>query len=288
EQPQAWLSAITFLNSKESPFPDHFVSHIANNMDSPLKLESFRLWLPANRSTWRALLPQKWISAFEAFPPDRIIPPGDRGAAIVSTGFLPLTYTVLEVRLRDPKNDPVTLWAHLRIKREVFDISGGWVSSKLNGRSTLTFEPYLKTLRSMHIDTAHIGEVAGYTDNPQLYSRYPLKRFNKLADFDRYDTDTMLEQIHAVEFLGEPQYGADVQYTRWTCGGSWRLISQPDWPPQLRTVKNGYGGSTRDFQTTPTTMPTAFVLRRRIPGVCTSVGEATAFAGVLPSRQSGT
>ncbi|UCG58554.1 MAG: hypothetical protein JSU70_03395 [Phycisphaerales bacterium] len=207
EQPQAWLSAITFLNSEEGPFPDHFVSHIANNTGSPLKLESFRLWLPTSRSTWRVLLPQKWISAFEAFPPDRIIASGDRGAAIVSTGVLPLTYTVLETRLRDLKNNPVTLWAHLRIKREVFDVSGGWVSSRVDGRSTLTFEPYLKTLRSMHINTAHIGEVAGYTDNPQLYSRYPLKRFNKLADFDRYDTDTMLEQIHAVEFLGEPQYG---------------------------------------------------------------------------------
>jgi hypothetical protein len=207
EQPQAWLSAITFLNSKESPFPDHFVSHIANNTGHPLKLESFRLWLPASRAAWRVLIPQKWISAFEAFPPDRIIPPGDRGAAIVSTGVLPLTYTAMEVRLRDPENNRVILWAHLRIKREVFDISGGWVSSKVNGRSTLTFEPYLKTLRSMHIDTAHIGEVSGYTDNPQLYSRYPLKRFNKLADFDHYDTDSMLKQIHAVEFLGEPQYG---------------------------------------------------------------------------------
>jgi len=59
----------------------------------------------------------------------------------------------------------------------------------------------------MHINTAHIGEVAGYTDSAELYGRYPLKRFNKLADFDRYDSESMLQQIHAVEFLGEPQYG---------------------------------------------------------------------------------
>ena len=207
EQPKVWLSAVTFLGKDENPFPDHFIFHVANQTESPLKLESCRLWLPENNSTWRVLLPQEWKSNLEPFPQDGTIPSGDRGGAIVSTGTLPLTYTALEVRLRDSRNDPVTLWAHLRIKREVFDISGGWVSSKVNGHSTLTLEPYLKTLRGMYINTAHIGEVKGYTDNPQLYSHYPLKRLNKLADFKRYDTDAMLQQIHAVEFLGEPQYG---------------------------------------------------------------------------------
>jgi hypothetical protein len=207
EQPEAWLSSVTFLGEKENPFPDRLIFHVANQTKSSLRLESCRLWLPENNSTWRVLLPQKWISNLETFPRDGKIPSGDRGGAIVSTGILPLTYTALEVRLRDSKNDPVTLWAHLRIKRELFDISGGWVSSRVNGRSTLTFEPYLKTLRRMHINTGHIGNVSGYTDNPKLYSRYPLKLFNKLADFNRYDTDSMLKRIHAVEFLGEPQYG---------------------------------------------------------------------------------
>jgi hypothetical protein len=207
KQPQVWLSTVTFLGKEENPFPDRLIFHIVNQKESPLKLESCRTWLPASNSTWRVLLPQEWNSNLEMFPKDGTIPSGDRGGAIVSTGTLPLTYTALEVRLRDSRNDPITLWAHLRIKREVFDISGGWVSSKVNGHSTLTFEPYLKALRSMHINTGHIGEVGGYTDNPELYSRYPLKRFNKLADFSRYDTDYMLKHIHAVEFLGEPQYG---------------------------------------------------------------------------------
>ncbi|MHC4117130.1 MAG: hypothetical protein ACYSWO_06450 [Planctomycetota bacterium] len=207
EQPKAWLSAVTFLGEEESPFPDRLIFHVANQKGSPLSLESCRLWLPENNSTWRVLLPQEWNSNLEKFPRDGTIPSGDRGAAIVSTGTLPLTYTALEVRLRDSKNKPVTLWAHLRIKREVFDISGGWIASGVDGRSALTFEPYLKTLRRMHINTGHFGEAGGYTDNPDLYSRYPLKRFNKLADFKRYDTDSMLKQIHAVEFLGEPQYG---------------------------------------------------------------------------------
>jgi len=200
KQPQAWLSAVTFLGEQENSFPDRLIFHVANEKESSLRLESCRLWLPENNSTWRVLLPQKWNSNLETFPRDGMIPSGDRGGAIVSTGTLPLTYTALEVRLRDSRNDPVTLWAHLRVKREVFDISGGWVSSKVNGHSTLTFEPYLKTLRRMHINTGHIGEVGGYTDNTELYLRYPL-------DLKRYDTDSMLKHIHAVEFLGEPQYG---------------------------------------------------------------------------------
>ncbi len=207
EQPDVWLSAVTFLGQSDSPFPDRLVFHIANQKKVPLQVESCRLWLPDGNDTWRMLLPQEWTSDLATFPEDGTIPAGARGGAIVATGTFPLTYAALEVRLRDPSNDSVTLWAHLRIKREVFDISGGWVSSKVNGRSTLTFEPYLKTLRRMHINTAHIGEVAGYTDNADLYARYPLKRFNKLADFHRYDAEAMLNQIHAVEFLGEPQYG---------------------------------------------------------------------------------
>jgi hypothetical protein len=61
----------------------------------------------------------------------------------------------------------------------------------------------------MHINTGHIGDVPGYTDQTGpdgLYARYPLKYFNRLQPIDRYDTDAMLPRIHAVEFLGEPQY----------------------------------------------------------------------------------
>jgi len=57
---------------------------------------------------------------------------------------LPLTYTALEVRLSDSRGKPFTLWTHLRIKRGWFDISGGWVSSKVGGTNTLQSEAFLK------------------------------------------------------------------------------------------------------------------------------------------------
>ena len=47
----------------------------------------------------------------------------------------------------------------------------------------------------------------GYTDDAALYAKYPLKYMNRCQPFDNYDTESVLPRIHAVEFLGEPQYG---------------------------------------------------------------------------------
>jgi hypothetical protein len=208
--PSVWLSAVTFLGSEADPFPDSLIFHVANETAEPIRLEACRLWLPTDNQSWRVLLPQPWVTNLSRFPTDGIVPPRDCGGARVETGRLPLTYTALEVRLSDSRGRPFTLWAHLRIKREWFDISGGWVSSKVGEINTLQSEAFLKTLRRMHINTAHIADVTGYTDQTGpdgLYTRYPLKYFNKLQPFSHYDIDAMLPRIHAVEFLGEPQYG---------------------------------------------------------------------------------
>ncbi len=206
-EPRAWLSAITFLGDATNPVPDSLILHVVNRTAGPLRMEACRLWLPEKNTSWRALRPQPWFTNLNTFPADAVIPAGDRGGARIQTGPLPLTYTAVEVRLRDSANELLTLWAHLRIKREVFDISGGWVSGDVRGHSSLTFEPFLKTLRRMHVNTAHIGPVGGYTDHPELYAKYPLKYFNRLTPFEHFDRDEVLPRIHAVEFLGEPQYG---------------------------------------------------------------------------------
>lgn len=91
-------------------------------------------------------------------------------------------------------HDSPSVWAHLRIKKETFDISGGWVNSSAPKGQTLTYVPFLKTLRRMHINTGHIGGIGGYTDKTDpdgLYTRYPLKYFNRLRPIEKYDTDAM-------------------------------------------------------------------------------------------------
>ena len=93
------------------------------------------------------------------------------------------------------------LWAHLRLKRERFDISGGWVNE------AATQESYLKLLRRLHVNAGQIERAPGYTDNAALYDRYPLKLFNRLWPLEQWDADEWLPKIHAVEFLGEPQFG---------------------------------------------------------------------------------
>ncbi|MDF1790216.1 MAG: hypothetical protein P1U82_30435 [Verrucomicrobiales bacterium] len=77
------------------------------------------------------------------------------------------------MRLTDTDGQPLTAWAHQRIKREVFDISGGWVAEKLGTINTLQAEPYLKTRRRLHVNAGMHQEVSGYSDSA-LFERYLL------------------------------------------------------------------------------------------------------------------
>ena len=189
--PLRWISAVTFLAPVDQIDPDTIVLHIANDGDQPLAVSSLRLWLPRERAAWHTLWPQEPLAA------RTVIPARDRGFVKLRAGSaLPLTYAALEL-----STDAGPIWTHLRIKREVFDISGGWVNE------SLTEEAYLCLLTHLHVNTGQFQTVPGYTDNPALYQRYPLKLFSRLWPLDQWDTDDRLPKIHAVEFLGEPQYG---------------------------------------------------------------------------------
>ncbi|MCY2954683.1 MAG: hypothetical protein NTU53_22355 [Planctomycetota bacterium] len=189
--PANWISAATFLAGDGGVQPDTVVLHIANeSAQASLSISSVRLWLPKDVATWQTL----WAQA--PMPVAAEVPSRDKGIVKLRTNKLPLTYVAIEV---GTNAGPV--WAHLRIKREAFGISGGWVGGNL------TKEPYLKLLQHLHVNTGHFDAVPGYTDNPALYDRYPLRLFNRLWPLDKWDTDAWLPKIHAVEFLGEPQYG---------------------------------------------------------------------------------
>ena len=205
----AWLSSVTFLGPDDGPYPDHVVLHVRNAANTPLRIEEARLWLPPDLKRYRVFLLQPPVRGLRKYPADGVIPAGDEGCAVMDTGRLPLTYCVLEVTARSEDGAARTLWARLRIRRETFDISGGWIGGATrDGTSALTHEPYLKTLRRMHIDTGHIGPTPGYTDQTGpggLYTRFPIKFFGSLRPIERYDRDDMLPRVHAVEALGEPQ-----------------------------------------------------------------------------------
>jgi hypothetical protein len=227
DNPAVWLSAATFLGPGTNVTPDSLIFHVANRTSGPLRLEACRLWLPDSHATWRALKPRPWIEdSLDRFPADGFIPANDRGGARVATGPLPLTFAAIEVRLRDSAGNSVTVWSHQRIKREAFDISGGWVHDTSGGGHTpLESESFHKALRRMYVNTAHIQDIAGYTDQtgPEgLYTRYPLKYFANLQPIDHFNSDALLPRIHAAESLGEPQYGGGKPVPPQEC---WRALS---------------------------------------------------------------
>ena len=213
EEPVRWLSGVTFLsvdektNNSDSVRPNKIVVHVANNGERPMQILSVRLWLPKPGSNHHVFHAAREFGELDCFPSHGVIARKSKGGFTLKCEPLPLTYCVMEVRVKTQGGKTESLWAHLRIKREIFDISGGWVASQIDGRSSLAIDDYLSLLKRMHINTGQIQEVAGYTDNPYQYKKLPLKRFNRLWPLDRYDKDSMLPSIHAVEFLGEPQYG---------------------------------------------------------------------------------
>lgn len=206
---QVSLQAVTFLGPAGDFRPDKVVVHVANGGDSAVTLAGLRLWRPAERATWEVFHPGEWRTNFAAFPADAVIPAGGRGGFELATGPFEPGHGVVEVRVRAADGEESSLWSRQRVWRTTFDISGGWVGSEAaDGRSTLTHEPFLRLLRRLHVNTAHLEDnVPGYTDHAELYARHPLKYFHGLVDFAKYDTDALLPRIHAVEFLGEPQYG---------------------------------------------------------------------------------
>lgn len=211
--PSTWIESMGFLNSPESFRPASIVVTLRNQLGQNLKLQSCQLWLPKDNDSYQTLFPAKTFDTTGSQPlktwaGNQTIHANELSGFTLSSDPLPLTYMALKVVLvKEDSNEPIQLWASMKVRPSTFDISGGWTANKVKDRMSMTNEEYLKTLALLHVNTSQIEEVDGYTNNNELYSKYPMKRFNRLGDRSRYDTQSMLPTIHAVEFLGEPQYG---------------------------------------------------------------------------------
>jgi hypothetical protein len=197
EQPQRWIAAVTFLASQGIQ-PDRVVLHVVNRAAEPLALKSLQVWLPRSGATSHTFWPGPRHDL------KTTVPAGEPGYVDLQVASLPLGSAVLELQ-----TDRETLWAQVRVRPEVFDISGGWIfDSKTPWKGDRPGQsPFLDILAHLHVNTAHYERAGGYTDDPALVQRYPLKRFHRLWPLEEWDTDEWLPTIHAVEFLGEPQYG---------------------------------------------------------------------------------
>ncbi len=204
--PSRWISAVTFLGSE--PTPHETVIHVANDAGTPMRITGVRFWLPRSDAPHRALFAGDWHEPGQIWPKDGVVPPQDKGIIAVQTEPLPLTYTALQVRYEDEDGAENHLWTHLRIKSEVFDISGGWCGgTAADGKHLFLHEPYLKQLKRLYVNTAHVGEVDGFHDGigtGGLYDRYPIKQFGRPSR-EKYDSVEMARHVHGFELLGEPQ-----------------------------------------------------------------------------------
>lgn len=191
EPPKRWISNISFLAKDPRPEPSECVVYVLNASAESTKVSSATLWLPKTSKNWQTLY------AAHDRPVQVTIPARERGVIHLSFAEpLPLTYAVIEL-----KTNAGSLWEHIRIRRATFDISGGWIGDHLREIA------YLQLLANLHVNCGQIQEVPGYTDHRERFSRYPMKLFNRLWPLEQWDTDSWLPMIHAVEFLGEPQFG---------------------------------------------------------------------------------
>lgn len=211
-QQEARLSSLSFLSSdKNSLHPDSLVFYLENLSEKNWKVSSLRIFQPYQTTSFRLLKPIASLDKFNTFPSNGILRPGQKMAVIATTpSHLKLTTAALEISLVNPARayETCSLWEQLRVRRESFDIGAGWVSAQTQGTNILTQEPWLKTLKWLHINTANIQNIPGYTDSSEphsLYELYPLKFMGTAQPLPEFDTDSTLPKFHAAESLGNVQ-----------------------------------------------------------------------------------
>ncbi len=210
---EARISSLCFLSGdRNSLRPDSLVFYLENLSRKNWKVSSVHIYQPYLKSSFRLLREIAKLERISTYPASGVLQPGQKMAAIVSPpSHLKLTTAVIEVSLVNPDNGSETLqlWEQLRVRRESFDVGAGWISASMeNGSNILTSETWLKTLKFLHINTANIQNVPGYTDQTNaggLYSLYPLKFMGTAQPLPQYDTDWTLPKFHAAESLGNVQ-----------------------------------------------------------------------------------
>lgn len=206
-KPELWIESVVFHAREDAVRPESVSITLRNAGSGSRQLRSVQLWLPKDASSFETLYPQGVLEDIATWTGDRSVPGGELIGFTIATEMLPLTFVAIEVALEGDAGEVEKVWGYLKVRPARFDISGGWIASNGNEGSSLANEEYLKTLTQLSVNTGQIEEVGGYSDNSELVKKYPMKRFNRLGNRERYDKEEMVSGIHAVEFLGEPQYG---------------------------------------------------------------------------------
>jgi hypothetical protein len=196
------LSTVTFLGPENSVYPDRLFVHVENRTRDALRLFGVRLYVADRPKKWTALMPLPPTAFLEPFPKGERIPAGDCGGGTMELTRIPLTYCAVEVIL-EKGDGGIPAWGFVKVRKESFDIGAGGanIGATTAGKPPLLCEPYLKTLKRMHVSAAH-GDVPD-----GIPASNGLKVFGKV-DPARYSEPKRLAEVHAAEALGNPQDGA--------------------------------------------------------------------------------
>ena len=140
--------AITFLGHGEDPRPHEMALHLQNDSDQTYTLSGLRLWTPSENASSHIFEPTLRVGLDPLSSTDRILAPGQIWSQKLEVGSLELGYAIVEAQFSSQGEDEVhSIMAKIRVRREMFDISGGWVSSELDGKSTRPTNPSYKHSR---------------------------------------------------------------------------------------------------------------------------------------------
>lgn len=204
---EVWIETVHFTGKDSSILPDRTVIHLFNQSAKGYRIEHVVFWQAAPGGSWQFLYPDTPLIPHRTLPSDRRLVAGGKSVMVIDSDRFRLGHAAVQVFLRDSAGFTHVLWTFLKVRKEAFDISAGWANDPVDGRPGFLKPGFLKTLKSLYINTAHYSGLPGYSDNDSLYRVNPLKYFGHLEPWRRYDVDSLLPRIHGIEFLGEPQYG---------------------------------------------------------------------------------
>lgn len=202
-----YISNIVFTGPEKLLHPDLVTIHIFNDSKQDYRVSDIIFWQPSQNASWHFLYPVDSVTEFKTIPNDKRIMSGEKSILQINSKKFMLGYIAIQVRLSNSSGGVKEIWAYVKIKKESFDISSGWSNNLIDGKPAFLNEEFLKILKYLHVNTAHYNGQPGYSDNDQLFSRYPIKYFGSIVPWENFDKDSLLHRIHAIEILGEPQYG---------------------------------------------------------------------------------
>ena len=208
DEPQSvYIAHASFTGPASSIQPDRATIHLFNGSPNDFRVDDVVLWQASGKGPWQFLHPGVPLRPRATFPSDGRLRAGGKTIVVLQSETFQAGHAALQVGMRDANGRRRELWAFLKVRKESFDISAGWANDPIGGKPAFLNEGFLKTLKSLYVNTAHYSGQTGYSDNDSLYRVQPLKYFGHLHPWPLYDRDSLLPRIHGIEFLGEPQYG---------------------------------------------------------------------------------